>query len=69
MLKTCSAPNCSTLTLGSLCIAHEPAPARRRYPRGRPYRRHDREAGKIAAPALAGAGEHTSRVVSLESAG
>ena len=37
MLRTCQADGCETLTLGSLCLAHEPPVAPRRFPRGRPY--------------------------------
>jgi hypothetical protein len=43
MLRTCEAPGCETLTLGSLCLAHEPPSAPRRFPRGRPYRLVERE--------------------------
>ena len=38
MLRTCEAPGCDTLTFGPLCLAHEPPPVPRRFPRGRPYR-------------------------------
>jgi hypothetical protein len=37
------------LTLGQLCIEHEPPTKLRRYPRGRPYRLRDRE---HTAPAI-----------------
>ncbi len=37
MLQICDHPGCTTLTLGSLCLVHEPAVTPRRYPRGRPH--------------------------------
>ncbi len=38
MLRICDHPNCATLTLGTLCAAHEQAPAPTvRFPRGRPF--------------------------------
>ena len=37
MLRTCAAPGCSTLTLGRLCVAHEPAAVVREFVRGRPF--------------------------------
>jgi hypothetical protein len=37
MLQVCDFPGCSTLTIGPLCLHHEPAPVHRIYPRGRPY--------------------------------
>jgi hypothetical protein len=37
MLRTCAAPGCSTLTLGRLCVAHEPATVMREFVRGRPF--------------------------------
>ena len=43
MLKVCGAPGCETLTLGSVCLDHEPVMEPRYYPRGRPYRLKDRE--------------------------
>jgi hypothetical protein len=43
MLRTCQAPGCETLTFGPLCLAHEPPPLPRRFPRGRPFRLVERE--------------------------
>ncbi|HEY3921006.1 MAG TPA: hypothetical protein VGL76_02730 [Gaiellaceae bacterium] len=43
MLRSCQAEGCNTLTLGELCIEHEPEAEPRRFPRGRPYRLKDRE--------------------------
>jgi hypothetical protein len=43
MLRTCEAHDCDTLTFGPFCLAHEPAAAPRRFPRGRPYRLIERE--------------------------
>jgi hypothetical protein len=43
MLKVCGSPGCETLTLGELCVAHEPVAEPRSFPRGRPYRLGNRE--------------------------
>ena len=37
MLETCTAPGCTTLTIGSLCREHEPQRFVQAFPRGRPY--------------------------------
>lgn len=37
MLEICGHEGCETLTLGGLCIAHEPPVATRVFPRGRPF--------------------------------
>jgi hypothetical protein len=37
-LRVCDAPDCETLTLGVLCIQHEPLEAGP-FPRGRPFRK------------------------------
>ena len=39
MLTTCDHPGCETLTIGTLCVVHEPPVEARRFPRGRPYPR------------------------------
>ena len=36
LLRPCTAPGCTTLTLGVLCLQHEP-PVGRVFPRGRPF--------------------------------
>ena len=36
MLVVCSAPGCTTLTMGGTCVAHDP-PVTMTYARGRPY--------------------------------
>jgi hypothetical protein len=36
MLAVCSAPGCTTLTMGGTCVAHDP-PVTVTYTRGRPY--------------------------------
>ena len=36
MLHTCSCPGCVTLTMGELCLEHEP-PVLRTFDRGRPF--------------------------------
>ena len=43
MVHVCRVPGCETLTLGSLCLAHEPPAEPRYFPRGRPYRLSARE--------------------------
>jgi hypothetical protein len=37
MLNVCGHQGCETLTLGGLCIAHEPPIGTRVFPRGRPF--------------------------------
>jgi hypothetical protein len=37
MLHVCGHKGCETLTLGGLCIAHEPPLPARVFPRGRPF--------------------------------
>jgi hypothetical protein len=54
MLNVCRASGCETLTLGALCLTHEPPLEQRYFPRGRPYRLKDRE-----VPAAACRIEHT----------
>jgi hypothetical protein len=39
MLRICDHPDCTTLTLGSLCVLHEPPVRPARFPRGRPFPR------------------------------
>ena len=46
MLRTCAASGWSTLTLGRLCVAHEPATVMREFVRGRPF------VPKVEAPAV-----------------
>jgi hypothetical protein len=36
LLVVCSAPGCTTLTMGGTCVAHDP-PVTMTYARGRPY--------------------------------
>jgi hypothetical protein len=43
MLRVCSEPGCTTRTIGSLCLDHEPPAEPRDFPRGRPYRLKDRD--------------------------
>jgi hypothetical protein len=42
MLRICAHPDCTTLTLGTLCLVHEPPVAAEAWPRGRPYSRRMR---------------------------
>ena len=37
LLQTCSQPGCTILTIGGLCIEHEPVRESRAFPRGRPF--------------------------------
>jgi hypothetical protein len=69
MLRTCRAPGCTTLTLGTLCISHEPAVDPRTFPRGRPYRLKDREVLFTPELLLSAGKEHATGVVLLEGAG
>jgi hypothetical protein len=38
LLRSCTHPGCSTLTMGTLCMSHE-HPVSRIFHRGRPFRR------------------------------
>lgn len=42
MLRICAHPDCTTLTLGALCVTHEPPVEVESWPRGRPYSRRTR---------------------------
>ena len=42
MLRICAHQDCTTLTLGTLCVVHEPPIEARSWPRGRPYSRRER---------------------------
>jgi len=59
MLRTCEYPDCTTLTLGALCVVHEPAVATQRFPRGRPYSRRERRLPLGAEAAALGNDELT----------
>jgi hypothetical protein len=37
LLQLCTHPGCATLTIGGLCIEHEPVLPARVFPRGRPF--------------------------------
>jgi hypothetical protein len=37
MLRICDHPDCSTMTLGAYCVAHDPPILAEPYPRGRPF--------------------------------
>jgi hypothetical protein len=37
MLRICDHPDCSTMTLGAYCVAHDPPIVVEPYPRGRPF--------------------------------
>jgi hypothetical protein len=66
MLRKCVHPGCETLTLGSLCIHHEPPVEPRTFPRGRPYRLKDRDVTIVPAPMFM-EGNLAAHAVSFES--
>ena len=37
LLQLCRHPGCTTMTIGGLCVEHEPVVESRTYPRGRPF--------------------------------
>jgi len=59
MLRVCEASRCTTLTLGTWCVEHEPVTEPRQFPRGRPFPREVsgdvrriEEAWPVAEPVL-----------------
>jgi hypothetical protein len=52
MLRICEHPDCTTLTLGTHCLAHEAPVIEQRFPRGRPYTRRQRHVVVAEAPAV-----------------
>jgi len=48
ILRTCSHPGCTTLTMGNLCLAHE-TPVKRSFMRGRPFVRSSGKARRQLA--------------------
>ena len=67
MLRTCQHPECTVLTLGTFCVAHEPPASAERFPRGRPYSRRQRRLPGDAAPVELSGDELTpTHAVSLE---
>jgi len=70
MLRVCSEPGCTTLTLGSLCLEHEPVVAFRAFPRGRPYGLKDGAVlSRMTARVATAEKEPATGVVLLEGAG
>jgi hypothetical protein len=53
MLRICAHEDCTTLTLGTFCVAHEPPVEVESWPRGRPYSRRKRRLPAGAAPVVA----------------
>jgi hypothetical protein len=53
MLATCAVPGCTTLTIGRLCVEHEPRRLVQAFPRGRPHppRRVRVRATRLTVPA------------------
>ena len=37
LLQICAHPGCTVLTIGELCLEHEPVRESRTFPRGRPF--------------------------------
>ena len=50
MLRICAHPDCTTWTLGTLCVSHEPPVETESWPRGRPYSRRERRLPAGASP-------------------
>ena len=65
MLRVCAHRDCSTLTLGTLCVVHEPPVTVRRWPRGRPYSRRERRLPAETSPIVTGEDPTTAGVVSF----
>jgi hypothetical protein len=66
MLEICTFPGCSTLTIGRLCLRHEPASGPRVFPRGRPHPRHDGERKLLTVTLPAAEKELVPDVVLME---
>jgi len=70
MLRICDHPDCTTLTLGALCLAHESRVVEESFPRGRPFppgsRRRRLEVADVTRPAVSAVSEPWQvRAVSL----
>jgi hypothetical protein len=52
MLRICAHEDCTTLTLGTLCVVHEPPVKIVSWPRGRPYARRERRLPAGAAQVI-----------------
>ena len=59
MLRICAHPDCTTMTLGTLCVVHEPPVEIVVWPRGRPYSRRKRRLPAGAAQVVAADEEPT----------
>ena len=69
MLRICAHPDCTTMTLGTFCVAHEAPVQVSAWPRGRPYSRRERRLPAGAAPVVMADEEPTSAVASAVSFG
>ena len=66
MLRICDHPDCTTLTLGALCLAHESRVVEERFPRGRPFPYKSRKRRLEVADVVPGVSEPWQpRAVSL----
>jgi hypothetical protein len=69
MLRICAHPDCTTMTLGTLCVAHEAPVEVAAWPRGRPYSRRERRLPAGAAQVVAADEEPTPAGASAVSFG
>jgi hypothetical protein len=52
LLQLCLHPGCTTWTIGTLCVAHEPVREPRVFPRGRPFPPVARELDRVPVSRL-----------------
>jgi hypothetical protein len=53
ILRVCVTPGCGTRTLGQFCAAHEAAPSRQQWPRGKPGRLFEAVGASSDSPSVA----------------
>jgi hypothetical protein len=69
MLRICAHEDCTTMTLGTFCVAHEPPLEVAAWPRGRPYSRRERRLPAGAAQIVTADDEPTPAAASAVSFG
>jgi hypothetical protein len=69
MLRICAHEDCTTMTLGTFCVAHDPPVEDVVWPRGRPYSRRERRLPAGAAQVVSADEEPTPAVASAVSFG
>ena len=69
MLRICAHTDCTTMTLGTFCVAHEAPVEVEAWPRGRPYSRRERRLPAGAAQVVAADEEPTPAGASTVSFG